>query len=502
MRVFFILLFYIFGANIILAEDYTYDTKKYLGPSYDEYHSKKSNYRGNTYYDYPNAINTDTYNADTTKSGRYTQPNPDYNGNIAGINNQTPRNKPQYYMPPLEKNQYKPPSGLQEYYPSKATNFPTSVNNPSYTPPPEKNQYNPLSGPQEHHLLKSSNTTDKKPHIEELDKSINNVNSAGYKNYVELETKYHKNAIERKLHLALLVVFSFFITVLGVLKGAEGKAVFFNSRKDYKFNLAFGLLTVFLIILSLIIFNLYIAFAYTNLFIGIFLLINTIISYRINKGLKIIPLAMGFSRIVIVFFIPIIELIASICMNGESYLQKEGESDEDRKKRLDENKSGFVQLGTGLHDFVHACLLNKIGVVLNKMYRSAKDTEKKMEKLKDILGHKELGEEADKNIDNGEDFHESVKESYEDFGQKMDEDYSREEKNESTTTDNNTESPYEILGVSESASIEEIKTAYRKKMKEYHPDKTNNLGEKLKDIAEEETKKINAAYDAIMKQRE
>ena len=63
------------------------------------------------------------------------------------------------------------------------------------------------------------------------------------------------------------------------------------------------------------------------------------------------------------------------------------------------------------------------------------------------------------------------------------------------------ESHYEILGISENASIEEIKKAYRKKIMEYHPDKTGGLGEKLKNMATEEAKKINCAFAEIMKSR-
>jgi len=59
--------------------------------------------------------------------------------------------------------------------------------------------------------------------------------------------------------------------------------------------------------------------------------------------------------------------------------------------------------------------------------------------------------------------------------------------------------PYEILGVSENASDEEIKKAYRKLAKQYHPD--NYTDNPLKDLADEKMKSINEAYDAIQKQR-
>jgi DnaJ-class molecular chaperone len=52
------------------------------------------------------------------------------------------------------------------------------------------------------------------------------------------------------------------------------------------------------------------------------------------------------------------------------------------------------------------------------------------------------------------------------------------------------ESPHSILGVSTSASITEIKSAYRTKMKEWHPDKNQHrIAEAL-----EMTKKLSASY--------
>lgn len=59
--------------------------------------------------------------------------------------------------------------------------------------------------------------------------------------------------------------------------------------------------------------------------------------------------------------------------------------------------------------------------------------------------------------------------------------------------------PYEILGVSENASDEEIKKAYRKLAKQYHPD--NYTDNPLKNLADEKMKEINDAYDTIQKMR-
>lgn len=59
--------------------------------------------------------------------------------------------------------------------------------------------------------------------------------------------------------------------------------------------------------------------------------------------------------------------------------------------------------------------------------------------------------------------------------------------------------PYEVLGVSSSASDDEVKKAYRELARKYHPDNYQN--NPLADLAEEKMKEINEAYDAITKMR-
>lgn len=60
--------------------------------------------------------------------------------------------------------------------------------------------------------------------------------------------------------------------------------------------------------------------------------------------------------------------------------------------------------------------------------------------------------------------------------------------------------PYEVLGVSENASDDEIKSAYRKLAKKYHPD--NYANSPLAATAEKKMKEINEAYDNINKYRQ
>ena len=59
--------------------------------------------------------------------------------------------------------------------------------------------------------------------------------------------------------------------------------------------------------------------------------------------------------------------------------------------------------------------------------------------------------------------------------------------------------PYAVLGLSPSASDEEVKRAYRALVKKYHPD--NYVNNPLADLAEAKMKEINEAYDAIVKGR-
>jgi molecular chaperone DnaJ len=57
--------------------------------------------------------------------------------------------------------------------------------------------------------------------------------------------------------------------------------------------------------------------------------------------------------------------------------------------------------------------------------------------------------------------------------------------------------PYEILGVKEGASKEEIKAAYKAQVKKYHPDRHQD--NPLYELAEEKLQEINEAYDYLMK---
>ena len=60
---------------------------------------------------------------------------------------------------------------------------------------------------------------------------------------------------------------------------------------------------------------------------------------------------------------------------------------------------------------------------------------------------------------------------------------------------------YKILELEKDATDEELRNAYRKKVKENHPDKVAHLGEEIQKAANEKLQKINAAYEKIKKER-
>ncbi|MDY0131388.1 MAG: DnaJ domain-containing protein [Desulforegulaceae bacterium] len=60
---------------------------------------------------------------------------------------------------------------------------------------------------------------------------------------------------------------------------------------------------------------------------------------------------------------------------------------------------------------------------------------------------------------------------------------------------------YEILGMTESSSNEEIKKAYKELVSKYHPDKVEHLGEEFKRFAHEKFIEIKSAYEEIKKLR-
>jgi len=65
----------------------------------------------------------------------------------------------------------------------------------------------------------------------------------------------------------------------------------------------------------------------------------------------------------------------------------------------------------------------------------------------------------------------------------------------------NTNSYYQILEITSSASDQEIKKAYRSMATRFHPDKVQHLGPEFQKMAEDKFKAINEAYQEIKTER-
>ena len=66
---------------------------------------------------------------------------------------------------------------------------------------------------------------------------------------------------------------------------------------------------------------------------------------------------------------------------------------------------------------------------------------------------------------------------------------------------NEVDSSYKILEIDKSASDGDVKTAYRKMVKKYHPDKLRNLGPEHTKGAEDKFRQVQRAYEHIQKER-
>lgn len=66
---------------------------------------------------------------------------------------------------------------------------------------------------------------------------------------------------------------------------------------------------------------------------------------------------------------------------------------------------------------------------------------------------------------------------------------------------NSRDNAYKILGLEKTATVDDIKKAYRRLVKKYHPDKVTHLGKEHQKGAEEKFKQIQKAYETIQKER-
>ncbi|MTE26129.1 TerB family tellurite resistance protein [Winogradskyella ouciana] len=66
---------------------------------------------------------------------------------------------------------------------------------------------------------------------------------------------------------------------------------------------------------------------------------------------------------------------------------------------------------------------------------------------------------------------------------------------------NSSDNAYKILEIDKSVSDDEVKRAYRKMAKKYHPDRVGHLGKEHQEGAEEKFRQVQEAYEHIQKER-
>jgi DnaJ like chaperone protein len=64
-----------------------------------------------------------------------------------------------------------------------------------------------------------------------------------------------------------------------------------------------------------------------------------------------------------------------------------------------------------------------------------------------------------------------------------------------------TDSAYKTLGLEKTATVDEIKKAYKRLAIEHHPDKVSYLGEEVQNSAKEKFQMLNEAYEKIKKEK-
>ena len=68
-------------------------------------------------------------------------------------------------------------------------------------------------------------------------------------------------------------------------------------------------------------------------------------------------------------------------------------------------------------------------------------------------------------------------------------------------SDNANDDPFDVLGVSPGDPFESVRAAWRARLAEYHPDRYAQAGIKIRAVAEDESRRLNAAFARIAAHR-
>lgn len=127
-----------------------------------------------------------------------------------------------------------------------------------------------------------------------------------------------------------------------------------------------------------------------------------------------------------------------------------------------------------------------MGQILNRAFRVAKS----------------LINESDSHYNFDKSDSEELKKIIDELGRDRKQFYTNDNKKQRTdSSDFNLDDAYKILMISHNAGIDEIKTAFKNRIKEYHPDRLENFGDDIKELARRKTQDINRAYELIKNER-
>ncbi|MFC2131461.1 DnaJ family molecular chaperone [Bacteroidota bacterium] len=129
-----------------------------------------------------------------------------------------------------------------------------------------------------------------------------------------------------------------------------------------------------------------------------------------------------------------------------------------------------------------------MGQILNRMFRIAKS----------YSNDRNLTNEASLSKD------EELKRIIEELNKKKQHHHSEDKRNKNKVLQAkkiDIEEAYGILKIEKNAGIDEIKSGYKKRIKEYHPDRLENFGDEIKELARIKTREINMAYSMIKNEK-
>ena len=302
----------------------------------------------------------------------------------------------------------------------------------------------------------------------------------------EIEARLSLGALGAACVAVMVVVIV--MTIIGVKKAHANEVIFFNSKWDlgvplipicpvlllfllprFLFTLAAGVLGPLIIALPIVVPVVVLPFA---------LFYNAVQSFSLNWRTKWLALCVMMGRTVIGFLVPVWLVFRCI---GYGRGRNANESDAGYAARSAADKITTILAAGVFYGFL-------MDLVNGEQVRHVRSNASSQESEEPGVEDSQV---EDEHTHATEDEYQTANDSPDDEG-------SRHDGAAARAAASNGKTPYEVLGISPGATQDEIKAAYRRRIKEYHPDKVAHLGQEFRDIAERMSKEINAAYAQLV----